>query len=187
MSRASGDRSLGALLAEALMVVFAVLVALAVDEWRENREIDAQVARAEAGVDAELRANQDTLRAGAASVQAMYDSVSSMVARMRAGEVIREAALGGTLPEFSDAAWETARVTGAVAHMPYERVLRTARVYETQALTRQAQAQILSTLGGVVARGLQLDLLLDLQGELFIILQIYANLSERYDEALGGS
>jgi len=187
MSRASGGRGFGALLAEALMVVFAVLVALAVDEWRENREIDEQVARAEAAVDAELRANQAELSGGATSVQAMYDSVSSMVARMRAGGVVREAALGGNLPEFSDAAWETARVTGAVAHMPYERVLRTARVYETQALARQAQGQVLSTVGGVVAKGLQLDLLQDLQGELFIILQIYASLGDRYDEALGGT
>ena len=185
MSRGSRGRSLGALLAEAVMVVFAVLVALAVDEWREHREIAARVARAEAGVEAELRANQEELRLGSASVQAMYDSVSSVVTRLQAGEVIREAGLGGNLPEFSDAAWETARVTGAVAHMPYRRVLRTAQVYETQALVREAQSQVLASFGGIVARGLQVDLLQELQGELFIALQIYASLAQRYDEALG--
>lgn len=187
MNRGSGQRKLGALVAEASMVVFAVLVALAVDEWREDREVAAQVARAQAGVEAELRANQAEFRSGYASVQAMFDSVSSMAARMQRGEVILEGNLGGNLPEFSDAAWETARVTGTLAHMPYEWVLRTARVYEVQALARQAQSQVLSSLGGVVARGLQLDLLLDLQGELFIALQIYASLAERYDEVLGGS
>jgi hypothetical protein len=185
MSRETRGRSLGALLAEAVMVVFAVLVALAVDEWREHREIAAQVARAEAGVEAELRANQEELRLGSASVQAMYDSVSSVVTRLQAGEVIREAGLGGNLPDFSDAAWETARVTGAVAHMPYQRVLRRARVYETHALARQAQDRVLSSFGGIVARGLQVDLLQELQGELFIALQVYAALAQRYDEALG--
>jgi len=168
------------------MVVFAVLVALAVDQWREDREIAAQVARAQAGVEAELRSNQQELRSGSASVQAMYDTVSTLVGRMRGGETLREAGLGGELPDFSDAAWETARVTGAVAYMPYEWILRTARIYETQGLAREAQGRVLSVMGGVVARGLELDLLLDLQGELFIALQIYASLALRYDEALGG-
>ena len=88
MSMRSGERRLGALLMEAFMVVFAVLVALGVDQWREDRDVAAQVARAEAGVEAELRANQAELQAGYASVHAMYDSVSSMVARLRNGEAV---------------------------------------------------------------------------------------------------
>lgn len=169
------------------MVVFAVLVALAVDQWREDREIAAQVDRARAGVEAELRANQEELLSGSASVQAMYDSVSTLVGRLRGGEVPTEADMGGVLPDFSDAAWETARVTGAVAHMPYEWILRTAKVYETQGLAREAQGRVLSTMGGLVARGLEMDLLLDLQGQLFIALQIYANLTAKYEESLGGA
>ena len=181
-----GERRLGSLLAEAAMVVFAVLVALAVDQWREDREIASQVARAQAGVEAELRSNREELGTGSASVQAMFDTVSSMVGRMRRGEVVREGNLAGELPEFSDAAWETARVTGAVAHMPYEWILRTARVYDTQVLAREAHRQVLSSLGGVVARGLEMELLQDLQGELFIALQVYADLTTKYEAALGG-
>ena len=184
MTRGAGERRFAALVAEAAMVVFAVLVALAVDQWRVDREVAGQVARARAGMEAELRANQQEIRSGVASVQTIYDAVSSLVARLRAGEITGEAGLGGELPDSSDAAWETARITGDVAHIPYEWILQTARVYETQALAREAQGRVLSVMGGVVARGLELDLRLDLQGESFIALQIYADLTEKCEGAL---
>ena len=44
---------------EALMVVFAVLVALAVEEWRDERQMHEFADRARMGVVTELRANLD--------------------------------------------------------------------------------------------------------------------------------
>lgn len=172
------------LLLEAVLIIFAVLVALAVDEWNDGRELRTQVERAGAAVEAEIRANRDELHSSGPTVQALHDSVAAGVARLRGGGRIESTHLGAELPEFSNAAWETARVTGVVAHMDYPRVLEVARLYQTQELAAEARDRLLATLGGLVARGMEEELLTQLQGELFIALQLYANLAERYEEAL---
>lgn len=53
---------LAELATEALMVVFAVLVALGVEEWREERQLRAFADRARMAVDLELEQNLDEFR-----------------------------------------------------------------------------------------------------------------------------
>jgi hypothetical protein len=52
------QRRFGGLMLEAAMVVFAVLLALGVDEWRQTAALQEQVDRARAGVEAELRSGR---------------------------------------------------------------------------------------------------------------------------------
>lgn len=184
MSEGRGKR-FGRLLGEAAMIVFAVLVALAVDQWNEGRERDIQVDRARAAIESEMRANQDELAVGVASVGAMHGALSDMLWRLRSGESALEWTIGAELPDFSDAAWETARVTGVVAHMDYEWVLRTARVYETQELARSLQNELVAILAPTVARPPEENRVADLQGQAFIVLQLYGNLERKLAEALG--
>ena len=172
------------LLLEAFFVVFAVVVALAVDEWNEDRELQARVERAQASVQAELRANRAELESTRESVATLFAGVHERVEALRAGETPQGWDAGATLPDFSDAAWETARVTGAVAHMDYAWVLEVARVYQTQARADDAQDVVIRTLGDLSARGPALEVMVDLQGELFIALQLYENLDRKYDEVL---
>lgn len=169
---------------EAVMVVFAVLVALAVDEWRQEGELEARVERARSAVLAELTSNRDELRVGMASVDAMYEGVIEMLDRLDAGEALTQGSLGAELPDFSDAAWETARVTGVVAYMDYALVLQTARVYETQDQTVDLQNLVILSVGRLTARGFDRDVLTDLKGQLFIVRQMYANLDKKYAEIL---
>lgn len=175
------------LLLEAALIVFAVLVALAVDEWNEGRELQVQVDRARTAVEAELRANRGELLASGPTVEAMFDTVAAMVGRLRTGGTVGGADLGAEIPDFSDAAWETARVTGTVAHMDYPWVLEIARVYETQDQALQVQNELLGTIGSLSAHGLEEEILTELQGQLFIALQMYGNLAEKYAEALGSA
>lgn len=178
-------RGWGTLVLEAVMVVFAVLVALAVDEWAQARQLDEQVARARAGIEAELRSNQAELERGSSSVRDMYQRIAGAVERLAAGEELTDYNLGGEIPDFSDAAWETARATGAVALMDYEWVLATARVYETQELTLRTQTGLLDLLGPTVVREPDVERYRDLQGQLFMMLQMYMNLERQYAETLG--
>jgi hypothetical protein len=167
---------------EAFFIVFAVMVALAVDEWRQSQELRAQAEQAKAAVLSELEANQSELRIGGPSMAAMLERVSETVQRLRRGEVITALALSGELPDFSDAAWETARVTGAVARMDYEWVLQTARVYQVQALTLDLQRDVLTTIGSLAVRPLELERATDLQGQLMILTEVHNQLGERYED-----
>lgn len=166
------------------MVVFAVLVALAVDEWRAERELDGQVLRARTAIEAELRANRNELEQSLPTVLATYEEVGAMADRLRSGGESPTWALQALLPDFSDAAWETARSTGVMAHMDYSWVLATARVYETQSLARLTQNKLLGALGTTVVREPELERVLDLQGQLFMVLQMYDGLETKYEEAL---
>lgn len=182
-----GRRRLGELALEAAMVVFAVLVALAVDEWREGRQRADLVDRARAAIEAELRANQAELAAGGPTVRALHAAVDTLVQGLRAGEEGLSWEIQANIPDFSDAAWQTARATGIMAHMDYRWVLQVARVYETQELAGAAQNGLLNALGRAVVRPPELERAEDLQGSLFMALQLYGNLDARYREILSDS
>ncbi|MEQ9399707.1 MAG: hypothetical protein RJQ04_11145 [Longimicrobiales bacterium] len=180
-----GRRKLGGLVLEAAMVVFAVLVALAVDEWREGRQRADLVDRARAAIEAELRANQAELAAGGPTVASLHAAVDTLVRGLRAGRRDLSWEIQADIPDFSDAAWQTARATGIMAHMDYPWVLQIARVYETQDLAGAAQNGLLDALGRAVVRPPELERAQDLQGSLYMALQVYANLTDRYRELFG--
>lgn len=168
------------LILEAIFIVFAVLVALAVDEWNEGREFREQAEIARTAVISELEGNREELEQSAPTVQAMLDGVTDVVLRLQAGEEVTSADLSGELPDFSDAAWETARTTGVLARMDYEWVLRTARVYETQALTLDLQRDLLVTFGSLAVRAPELERFIDFQGQLAILTMLHQELGRRY-------
>ena len=59
---------LAELATEAMMVVFAVLVALGVEEWRQERQLRAFADRARAAVDLEIEQNLEQLRSHASDL-----------------------------------------------------------------------------------------------------------------------
>lgn len=184
-------RTIPRLLLEVVSVVFAVLVALAVDEWNEEREIRERASRARTSVIAELEGNREELRAGTVSSRAMADSALTILSHIRGGEEITGVGVQGSLPDFSDAAWETARVTGIVAYMDYDWVLQTARVYETQAITQELQRDLLSFFGTLVTRRPDEERYADLVGQLLMLNSMQAQLGAKIDSLLqvtrGGS
>lgn len=140
------------LILEAGMVVFAVIVALGVDEWRESRSNAELARRAMAGVVAEIESNRDELASARERNQALLSSV-------------REAAEDSVLPEnfnvnyeyslISSSAWETAQVTRSTQYMPLEQVQHLARLYGLQELFQRSQDQVMElilTLGEVADR-----------------------------------
>jgi hypothetical protein len=175
------------LVLEALFVVFAVLVALAVDEWNEGRELRAQADLARAAVMSELESNQAELAAGRESMAEMLIAVGKVVESLRKGGGGPTEGVSGIFPDFSDAAWETARVTGTVARMDYDWVLATARVYEAQELTLDLQQQAIIMFGEIAVRDADLERFTDFQGRLLIVNMLHDNLEGMYEEVLGPS
>jgi hypothetical protein len=131
---------------EAASVVFAVLVALAVDEWREDRQNRELAERALVAVVAEIEGNRDEL-------------MSSLEANRALADVVTEAAGDSVLPDdfnvnyeyslLSTAAWETAQVSRATQFLPLERVQRLARLYNLQELFEVSQGGVMEFILGV--------------------------------------
>jgi hypothetical protein len=125
---------------EAAMVVFAVVVALAVEEWREDRDNKELARRALAGIMAEVESNKDEILRS----QEANDSVLALV---------REAARDTVLPEelsinyeyslLSSSAWETAQITRATQFLPLGQVQSLARVYGLQSLFKESQDEVM--------------------------------------------
>jgi len=133
------------ILIEAGSVLLAVLLAFAVDEWRDTRAKRELAARAEHGVLAELKANRDELRStfekNAANLAAMQRTLDHFAADpdVKSASV----SLGFSVSELSSAAWDTTRTTQAAQLLPFDWVVDVARVYETQALYKAAQLDML--------------------------------------------
>jgi len=175
---------LGRMLLDVVGVVFAVLVALAADEWRDNRELQQQADRAQAAVLAELRANRTELERTRPSI----DSTEARLAegsRVSAEGRARALSLDLEFPDFSDAAWRITQVTDAASRIDFDWLTRVARIYETQELYGEERSAILQTLGemGTAGQNPEVD---RLRNQVHILRQLHDQLVQRYDQFLGG-
>ncbi|HEX2094784.1 MAG TPA: hypothetical protein VHG28_20435 [Longimicrobiaceae bacterium] len=126
---------------EAASVVFAVLLALAVDEWRENRSRRELAERARIAILQEVRANRAEL------TETRRDHVALMA---RLGTRTRQPGsdssvaleVNFSISLLTSAAWQTAQVTQAVHLLDYDWTSRVARLYELQALYNETQRRL---------------------------------------------
>lgn len=165
------------------MVIFAVLVALAVDEWREKRQFRELAGRARTSVMAELEANQDELRSTRDGLADARDFLAAVVGAGGPGDP-RLGSLDFALPEFSSAAWRTAQTIEASTYLDLEWLVAAGRAYETQDLYEGIFQEILRIMGGIGIPDNQPELFAELLGQLNIALQIHDALEERYARIL---
>ena len=131
---------------ESALIVFSVLLALALSEWREHRKAVLQSQAAVEAIVSELRTN----RAAAARAMAFHRSTHTALADVAAkGQVppLDVVTKGLFNPaNVVETAWVSARETNALDEWPYERTLQVSRVYERQAaystLARQIVADV---------------------------------------------
>ena len=155
MSENPRARGATTILAEIASVVFAVLLALAVDQWWEDRERAQFADRALASIAEEMRGNRDqllkdTLALAPAPVLATLDSAVHVI--RTGGEPLGGVAVTWSAALLSSAAWETARMTGATEEIALERVIDLAQLYEFQRVFSEVQAGLSSTMLDLAAR-----------------------------------
>lgn len=172
-------RKLPRLLLEATSVVFAVLVALAVDEWRQDRENVQLAQRALAGIAAEIGSNLAELDDARDPNQAMLTQLDSALSSST------EAGIGVQFEYalLSAAAWQTSQVTQAIHFVDYGLVQRIARVYDLQTLFVEGQRGLVEEMsagGGSDAD----DPVAPLRRRLEVLLELEAGLADAYREAL---
>lgn len=135
-------RGLPRVIVESALIVFSVLLALAVDEWRDNRSQRVRTEAALAAILSELEANR-------AAMQRARDLHESIATRLQAMQE------SGTMPTRDEAssglfrparvistAWASAREAGALDELPYDLVLSLSRLYGSQERYEQLSSQL---------------------------------------------
>ena len=150
----TGRSRLAELATESLMVVFAVLVALGVEEWREERRLRQFADVARAAVELELRENLDEFREaepGLAEATELFQRVLQAESEDDPIFADREVTFSLPLPEISSAAWRAAQASQASPYFDYHWVIRISRVYDVHALYEQARGQLLGDMSLLLA------------------------------------
>lgn len=119
---------------EVFSVVLAVLLALFVNDWREDRAMSATADRALLAVIEEIRGNRGELAPTVEDHQISLDSLRAAVAAIESGADVSGGSVEYDVALLKGTAWETARMTQVVIHMDYEVVAELSEVYELQGL-----------------------------------------------------
>ena len=142
-------RRLPELLLEAFFVVFAVLVALAVDEYWEGREEEELAEIAQENVAAEVQANAAELGEATAANRMLYANLAEALSQMDAGGDPTLSDIQFEVSLLGADAWEAARVTRAVHFMEFERVSRISTMYGVQSLFLERQSEVVDVIANI--------------------------------------
>lgn len=120
------------MLVESVLIVFSVLFALAMDQWRTERTRAEQAVIALRSVRTELEQNLENVHGARSNHIAMRDSLNRYIALQEPPP--SHVYLHGIFnpAPILDIAWESAREAGTTADLPYELVLDLAHVYYWQ-------------------------------------------------------
>ena len=136
----SSDRpafSVQRILLEAISIVFAVLLALGVDEWRDTRQLEEKAKRAHDHVVEEIRSNKKFLtllhQRNSATVEFIMNDPDSK----------RDTSLTFTPGlQLKNTAWITAQNSGLLSSLDYAVVLQLSDIYALQGIYREIGMQM---------------------------------------------
>ena len=153
---------------EALFMLVAVVLAFAVEEWREERELDGLAAEARGAILQEVTSNRDEL---IESKQGTTDAIAGLRRGSRRPGRARKPCLPLKNPSarqarktrsphrrcrtprstlklalLSSAAWRTAQSTEASRRMDYSWMLQISQTYELQSIYQDAQSAMVEAL-----------------------------------------
>ena len=149
----TGRSKLAELAIESLMVVFAVLVAFGVEEWREERQLRQFADVARAAVELELRENLDEFRKAEPALAEATELFQRVLQAESEDDPFADREISFSLPlaEISSAAWRAAQASQASPYFDYDWVIRISRVHDVHVLYEQARGQLLSDMSLLLA------------------------------------
>ncbi|MCY3732722.1 MAG: hypothetical protein OXG42_00425 [Chloroflexi bacterium] len=140
---------------EALMVVFAVLVAFGVEEWQTERQLRQFAGVARAAVELEMQVNLDEFKITAASLRSVSERLAQVVRADSEDDPVfeeRRLDLSLRLPDMTSAAWRTAQASDAAPYFDYDWVIQVSQAYDMVAAYERLQYQMLDSVTLVLAR-----------------------------------
>jgi hypothetical protein len=138
------------ILIEALFMLIAVVLAFAVEEWREERELDGFAAEARGAILQEVTRNRDELLESKPSTTGATVALEAWLEQAEEGAeasapnpAVPDPAVNLELALLSSAAWRAAQSTEASRRMDYPWMLQVSQTYELQAMYHEAQSATL--------------------------------------------
>ncbi len=117
---------------ESMLIIVSIVAALAVDEWRQDRQNQELATQSLAVFEREIRQNMARLDDVAPYHAGMRDVVARMAAEEAAGADLRSIMEGLEPTVLLSTAWETALATGALTYMDFEVVSALSLTYSLQ-------------------------------------------------------
>ena len=135
-ARHGRGRSFGFLLVEVFLIVLGVLLGLAANEWRVERERNHRTRAALDYISRELEVNRRQIEALIDYHRAVSDSLDALTdggaESVTAADLRRAMPQGFSVPLIQSNAWELARGTGAVENLELRTAMMLARIYDLQ-------------------------------------------------------
>jgi len=119
---------------ESVLIVFSILLALALDQWKEDEEIEALVNRSVASFEREIKSNKSRLE----DISAYHSGLEQLLDQqndghgLRSVKEFRDVMSALQSPPLLSSAWQTALATGVLSRMDYEMVAALSLTYSTQ-------------------------------------------------------
>ncbi len=183
MKKMLKDLSLRAIAIEISSIVAGVLIALAINEWNQNRLHRNAAEQALVKITAEIRKNREL-------VQKTYKNNKNIVDNFGnsgfSGEFVPAL-------QIQDTAWQTAISTGTADHIDYETLYTLSTVYRTQEIYRSISYQTLNTVMNLTALAIATNDKIKAESDiptnafnanLALVVNIEKNILTIYDNAL---
>jgi len=174
------------ILIEAASVVLALLLALALNGWNENREMRARGDAARAAILAELRENRQEIQGAEPKLKEIVASLSAALSKD--APPTHELSINLGISLLSEAAWRAALATQASQTLDFSWMTRVAKVYELQESYQRAQGLAVDQLSSIPAdpnlSGAQIAR--SLVPRMSALSQLADGLARSYDDVLEG-
>ena len=119
---------------ESALITVSILLALGLDEWRENREAEEMIKQAMSNFVSEIRQNKSRIDDDTPFTKGLHEVIGQ---RYRDGDITSMSEFIAIVDSYrpvalQSAAWETAVATGSLARMDYNLVLALSLTYNMQ-------------------------------------------------------
>jgi hypothetical protein len=140
---------------QVLVVIFSIVLALAVDEWRDTKAQRELVRQVQTSIVDELKANNKELSESIA----LNDSVLTVLVREFKSNKPRKEGFSFSYAQLSSAAWQTAQGVKSLHLLNFPYLIKIAKVYEFQTLYNVNQSKLVGSIGDSWIGGNEKDLL----------------------------
>ncbi|NQU28607.1 MAG: hypothetical protein HQ528_09990 [Candidatus Marinimicrobia bacterium] len=170
---------------EIVSVMFAVLVALGVDQWWEDRENLELAAKLKVGIENEIKNNLEEIKGTHENYTSTNDSLIVYLSKPEID--LDNFNLNLELALLTSATWNTAQMLKAIHSMDYEWIIEVSTVYELQTIYLESQKQFLDVMGRLAEEDIEENpkkMFRVLVGRLMILNTLQEGLIEGYSDLL---
>jgi len=128
----SKKSNLQRLIFEFISVSFAVLVALLVNQWREDHNNNNLAEKAIYNIKQEIQENKDVMDILIPSHKSILSNIDSMIVRKEKYNSTVDSSISINVTLISSSAWEMAEITNAIFYLDFDDANKMAKVYNLQ-------------------------------------------------------